>query len=47
MRQLAAAVGPESGAWVVPVAIVAVLSGSGLVIFRRVPSILDRLLAER
>jgi hypothetical protein len=45
--QLAVTVGRDGGAWVVPVAIVAVLSLSGLVIFRRVPSILDRMLTER
>ena len=45
--QLAVTVGRDAGAWVVPVAIVAVLSISGLVIFRRVPSILDRVLTER
>jgi uncharacterized membrane protein len=45
--QLAVAVGDDAGAWVVPVAIGAVLSISGVVIFGRVPSILDRMLAER
>ncbi len=46
--QLAVAVGQEDiGAWVVPVAIATVLSISGVVIFGRVPSILDRVLAER
>ncbi len=46
--QLAVAVGRDDiGAWVVPVAIAAVLSISGIVIFGRVPSTLDRLLAER
>ena len=46
--QLAVAVGPDDiGSWVVPVAIAVVLSISGVVIFGRVPSILDRLLAER
>ncbi len=46
--QLAVAVGQDDiGAWVVPVVIAAVLSISGVVIFGRVPSILDRLLAER
>jgi len=39
--------GGGAGGWVVPVAIVAVLSARGLVIFRRVPTILDRMLAER
>jgi uncharacterized membrane protein len=45
--QLAVAVGRDAGAWVVPVAIVAVLSISGVVIFGRVPSVLNRILAER
>jgi uncharacterized membrane protein len=45
--QLAAAVGQGDGAWVVPVAIGTVLSISGVVIFGRVPSTLDRMLAER
>jgi uncharacterized membrane protein len=45
--QLAAAVGQDVGAWVVPVAIGTVLSISGVVIFGRVPSTLDRMLAER
>ena len=45
--QLAVAVGQGVGAWVIPVTIAAVLSISGVVIFGRVPSILDRMLAER
>ena len=45
--QLAVAVGQDAGAWVVPMAIGTVLSMSGLVIFGRVPSTLDRILAER
>jgi uncharacterized membrane protein len=44
--QLAVALGRDLGAWVVPVAIGAVLSISGVVIFGRVPSVLDRM-AER
>jgi uncharacterized membrane protein len=45
--QLTVAVSRDSGAWVVPVTVAAVLSVSGIVIFGRVPSILDRVLAER
>ena len=45
--QLAAAVDQVDGAWGVPVAIGAVLLVSGVVIFWRVPSTLDRMLAER
>jgi hypothetical protein len=45
--QLLVAVDQDVGAWVVPVAIGTVLSISGVVIFRRVPSILDHILAER
>jgi uncharacterized membrane protein len=46
--QLAVAVGQDDiGSWVVPVAIATVLSISGVVIFGRVPSIVDRLLTER
>ena len=45
--QLAVAVGRDVAAWVVPVAIGTVLSISGVVIFGRVPSTLDRMLAER
>lgn len=37
----------DVGPWSVPVAIAAVLLVSGAVIFGRVPSILDRMLAER
>ena len=44
--QLAVAIDLDVGEWVVPVAIGAVLSISGVVIFGRVPSILDRVLAE-
>ena len=44
--QLAVAVGQDLAAWVVPVVIGAVLSVGGVVIFGRVPSILDRLLTE-
>jgi uncharacterized membrane protein len=44
--QLTVAVGPE-GAWVVPLTIATALLLSGVVIFGRVPSILDRILAER
>ncbi len=45
--QLAAAVGHDVAAWVVPVTIGTVLSISGVVIFGRVPSTLDRMLVER
>ena len=45
--QLVVAVGPGDGGWAVPVVIGTVLSISGVVIFRRVPSILDHMLAER
>jgi uncharacterized membrane protein len=45
--QLTVAVAQDAGAWVVPLAIVTVLSVSGGVIFGRVPSTLDRMLAER
>ena len=41
--QLAVAVGHDLAAWVVPAVIGAVLSIGGLVIFGKVPSILDRL----
>lgn len=44
--QLAVTVGPDLSAWVVPAVIAAVLSIGGVVIFGRVPLILDRLLAE-
>ena len=45
--QLTVGVGQDLAAWVVPVVIGTVLSTSGIVIFGRVPSILDRILAER
>ena len=45
--QLAVAVGHGDGPWVVPVVIGTVLSISGVVIFGRVPSTLDELLAEQ
>jgi uncharacterized membrane protein len=45
--QLTVAVGQDIGAWVVPAAIATVLFISGVLIFRRVPSTLDRMLAER
>jgi hypothetical protein len=45
--QLTVAVGQEIGAWAVPMAIATVLAISGVVIFARVPSTLDRVLAER
>src|SRR5688500_12315637 len=41
--QLAVAVGQDVGAWVVPVAVATMLSISGVVIFGRVPSTLDRI----
>jgi uncharacterized membrane protein len=44
--QLVVAVGRSDPSWVVPVAIGAVLSISGVIIFGRVPSVLDRMLAE-
>jgi uncharacterized membrane protein len=44
--QLAVTLGQDATAWIVPVVIAAVLSISGLVIFSRVPSTLDRVLAE-
>ena len=44
--QLAVAVGHDLAAWVVPVVIGAVLSIGGVVIFGKVPPVLDRLLAE-
>jgi uncharacterized membrane protein len=44
--QLAVAVGDDLAAWVVPAVICAVLSIAGVVIFGKVPSTLDRLLAE-
>jgi uncharacterized membrane protein len=45
--QLAAAVGHGDGAWTVPVVIGTVLSISAVIIFGRVPSIVDHMLAER
>jgi uncharacterized membrane protein len=45
--QLAVAVGQDLGAWVVPVVIGTMLCISGVVIFGRVPSTLERMLAER
>ncbi len=44
--QLAVAVGTDLAAWVVPTVIATVLSLCGVFIFTRVPTILDRLLAE-
>jgi uncharacterized membrane protein len=44
--QLVVAVGQGDGTWLVPLVIGAVLSISGVVIFGRVPSILDAMLAE-
>jgi uncharacterized membrane protein len=45
--QLTVAVGQDFGAWAVPAAIATVLSVGGVVIFGRVPSTLDRMLARR
>ena len=45
--QLVVAVGQSDGAWTVPAVIGTVLAISGIVIFMRVPSTLDRMLAER
>ena len=45
--QLVVAVGQGDGSWVVPVVIGTVLSISGVVIFGRVPSTLDHMLAEQ
>ncbi len=45
--QLAAAVDQGDGAWAIPVTIGAVLLISGVIIFGRVPSTVDRMLAER
>ena len=45
--QLAAAAEPADGAWVVPVVIGTVLSISAVVIFGKVPSTLDHMLAEQ
>jgi uncharacterized membrane protein len=44
--QLTVAVGQDAGAWLVPVAIGVVLSISAVVIFGKVPPVLDRMLAE-
>jgi uncharacterized membrane protein len=44
--QLVVAVGQSDGGWAVPAVIAAVLSISGVVIFARVPSTLDHVLAE-
>jgi uncharacterized membrane protein len=45
--QLTVAVGQDVGPWVVPAAIATVLSVSAVVILGKVPSTLDRMLAER
>lgn len=45
--QLAVAVGTDLEAWVVPTVIASVLSLSGVIIFAKVPRILDRMLAKR
>ena len=45
--QLAVAVGEDLSAWVVPAVIGTVLTVSGVMIFGRVPSIFERLPAER
>jgi uncharacterized membrane protein len=45
--QLTVAVGQDAGAWLVPVAIGVALSISAVVIFGKVPPVLDRMLAER
>ena len=45
--QLVVTVGQDGGAWIVPVAIGTVLCITGVIIFRKVPSILDHMLAER
>ena len=45
--QLAVTVGQDLSAWVVPVVIGTVLTVSGVIIFGRVPSAIDRMLAER
>ena len=45
--QLVVAVGQSDGAWTVPAVIGTVLAISAIVIFMRVPSTLDRMLAER
>ena len=45
--QLTVAVGRDVAAWVVPVAIATVLTISGVAIFGKVPSTIDRTLGER
>ena len=45
--QLVVAVGQDDGPWAVPLVIGTVLSISGVLIFARVPSTLDHMLAER
>ena len=45
--QLAVAIGQDLSAWVVPVVIGTVLTVSGVIIFGRVPSSFERVLAER
>ena len=45
--QLAVAIGQDLSAWVLPVVIGTVLSVSGVIIFGRVPSSFERVLAER
>ena len=45
--QLTVVVGHDVGTWVVPVAIATVMSVSGVVIFGKVPSTVDRVLGER
>jgi uncharacterized membrane protein len=45
--QLTVAVGQDLPAWVVPAVIGTVLTVSGVIIFGRVPSTFDRILAER
>ena len=44
--QLSVAVGLDSPAWIVPAVIATVLSVSGIVIFGRVPSILERMFKD-
>ena len=45
--QLTVAVGEDLSGWAVPVVIGTVLTVSGIIIFARVPSAFDRMLAER
>ena len=45
--QLVVAIGEGGGSWAVPVVIATVLSISGVVIFGRVPSVVDQMLAEQ